>query len=65
MDKSITIQENHSDKKKLQLYMYIISSFYYTENDTNEEHIRLSFYNLIDALKISIFTSEVNININK
>jgi len=49
----------HSDNKTYQLYMNIISSMY----DPAIEYIKglTSFNHLINALKIPVFTSEVNI----
>jgi len=50
---------NHIDNKKYQLYINIISSIY----DPDIEFIKglTSFYHLFNALKIPVFTSEVNI----
>lgn len=56
----IKICEKYSDNNKLQMYMDIISSVY----DPEFEKIkgRTSFNHLINALKLPVFTSEVNIN---
>jgi len=51
--------DNHTDNNKYQLYMYIILSMY----DPEIENIKglTSFNHLLNALKIPVFTSEVNI----
>jgi len=50
--------ENHMDNNKYQLYMNIILSMYDPENENIEG--LTSFYHLFNALKIPVFTSEVN-----
>jgi len=55
--------DNHIDNNKYQLYFNTILAMY----DPEIEHIRglTSFNHLFKALKIPVFTSEVNIIINQ